>query len=388
MKPGGKGERVLTDAQLDVRAFKMTSDGTQLICLRENEDSSKTQIQIINTSGDVTKIIDLSDQHFHVFGAPVLLPDKMHVGLTIVDSSTAAAGAAAPAGAANNDSSVRPRQRRRLNRSPGQGGQAVGDHALPAAIPVHPSIAVIDLDGKNLHVIGPGMLPDWSPSGKKIVYTTVDTPPEPFALWVMNSGGGNKLPAGQTSGLNIAPVFSPDGNQIAYVNVTEDSSAIYVANRDGANAVPITATKQGELAQYGSVRWLKDGKSLEATQLANSNGKISSVGTAEESISVWAVRSDGTDLKQVSPTTASALLDVDVDRMIRSVIHEGASFMRVPVMAQFTKWDPNKRIEFSGERVYTYDDHGKRIPVPDGHYVMPNGSPLIVANGTKRISGN
>jgi len=95
----------------------------------------------------------------------------------------------------------------------------------------------------------------WSPDGSKIVYSRRSIPPFSYSVevWVMNSDGSNKQPltSGGSCGYtceNDAPDWSPDGSKIAY-----DSGAyghivgnnmyphdIYVMNPDGTNKTRIT----------------------------------------------------------------------------------------------------------------------------------------------------
>ena len=64
----------------------------------------------------------------------------------------------------------------------------------------------------------------WSPDGSKIAYERISDSPVPFlpaGLWVMNRvGGGQRLLAQADGGHGYAPLWSPDGRRIAFVERT------------------------------------------------------------------------------------------------------------------------------------------------------------------------
>ncbi|MGH7858845.1 MAG: TolB family protein, partial [Candidatus Binatia bacterium] len=149
---------------------------------------------------------------------------------------------------------------------PRQGGQSSNGEA-PAARPqteVGPSIGrvafvaggsddvyVMNLDGSQKTRLGPGLDPDWSPDGERIVYASGDTgvcstpdtissttveKPDPCEVWVMQADGSNK----RRLAVGGSPTWSPDGRLIAYVGGPTGDAEIYVMNADGSGNVRLT----------------------------------------------------------------------------------------------------------------------------------------------------
>jgi Lecithin:cholesterol acyltransferase/WD40-like Beta Propeller Repeat len=96
--------------------------------------------------------------------------------------------------------------------------------------------------------------PDWSPDGQRIAFVSARAPTTGSMddgrsrLWIMDANGANVTqftdpptnPGGQ-AGRDTGPVWSPDGQKIAFAR-TQQTSDNFVMTKgfDGANAVPIT----------------------------------------------------------------------------------------------------------------------------------------------------
>ncbi len=110
---------------------------------------------------------------------------------------------------------------------------------------------VIDADGKNLRHLTQDrysdLMPRWSPDGNRIAYTTdrastdlsdLKLGKQQVAIYDLQSGTTHVLP--DQPGLNINPVWSPDGNSIAYVSDRNGTANIYL--RDLATNVDLRVT--------------------------------------------------------------------------------------------------------------------------------------------------
>lgn len=159
--------------------------------------------------------------------------------------------------------------------------------------------------------------PDWSPDGKRIVFTrSIDagTPQEQQRLFVMSAEGtglhpvsparptgANALSAGDNSG-----EFSPDGKHIAcgsshgkVVNDEIQFSNITVMDADGAHRRQVT-----KLAPYsgddGGVAWSPDGKQLVYAH-SNAGDSVPVGGRA-----LFIIDVDGTHRRQLTPWSLGA----------------------------------------------------------------------------------
>jgi Tol biopolymer transport system component len=100
---------------------------------------------------------------------------------------------------------------------------------------LQPALYTVGRDGSDLSLLVDNADdPDWSPDGQRIVYTRGTNRIEVLSL------DANKQPIGlpTTLGQGHDPVFSPNGNKIAF----ESGRAIYKANADGSSVpVPLFA---------------------------------------------------------------------------------------------------------------------------------------------------
>ena len=168
----------------------------------------------------------------------------------------------------------------------------------------NPEIWVMDADGKNRKRLGAGMLPAWSPDGRRILYSTgpglkagsggrsvVD-------LAVMDPDGRNvkRLVREATEG-----AWSPDGRQILYEGKSgsywepfspEEFSYpdLFVVDADGSNRRQIThRTDRGETSEMGLV-WPPGGAHVLFT-LVNSFGLTEGI---------YSIGLDGKDRRQLA----------------------------------------------------------------------------------------
>lgn len=103
-------------------------------------------------------------------------------------------------------------------------------------------IVLMDSDGNNPELIGPGSYPEFSPNGKKILYQTPI--PSYVELYIMNvDGTDNKFLS--LIPFQTKPRFSPDGTRIVFSMFTTNFD-IYLINIDGSNLVNVTNSESGE----------------------------------------------------------------------------------------------------------------------------------------------
>ena len=93
----------------------------------------------------------------------------------------------------------------------------------------------------RLTAIGPyDDRPSWAPSGKKIAYVSRSTPGQ-YDLWTMNANGTGAAPVDEVTG--FAPVWSPDGRQIAFehADLAAGVRDIFTVGLSGSQALNLTA---------------------------------------------------------------------------------------------------------------------------------------------------
>jgi Tol biopolymer transport system component len=97
-------------------------------------------------------------------------------------------------------------------------------------------ITVYDRSGKALSKVGePGFYnqPNMSPDGSRAVVMRVDPRTGNQDIWTMDLASGKGTPITNDNDPQNAPIWSPDGKQVAYVSTHESISSIYRKAADG-----------------------------------------------------------------------------------------------------------------------------------------------------------
>jgi Tol biopolymer transport system component len=122
-------------------------------------------------------------------------------------------------------------------------------------------IYVIDEDGTNEtrltdNPLGAGG-PVWSPDGEQIAFARRREDPNPTDIYVMDADGTNERPLADNAVMRFGPTWSPDGKQIAYLRSHAENPGladdVYMIDENGTNetrltqthSVPETSTKLG-----------------------------------------------------------------------------------------------------------------------------------------------
>ena len=125
---------------------------------------------------------------------------------------------------------------------------------------------VMDADGTHPMRLGPAQpgdnaRPNWSPDGKKLVFQSkrdINSNPsdDNLDIYVMNSDGSHIINLTNHEADDSEPVWSPNGQQIAFLSERSGQDEIYLMNNDGTDPIPLT-----DMAVLkSSLNWSKDGR--------------------------------------------------------------------------------------------------------------------------------
>lgn len=145
-----------------------------------------------------------------------------------------------------------------------------------------------------------------SPNGK-IVYTSnergVDSSHD--QIWVMNADGRSKTRLTATDASDGSPVFSPDGQSIAFSRSNGDTR-LYVMKADGTNQTTAGAPPPGFSTGVNKIEWSPDGRKVKyenfggawVQQVFNADGSVSDAEPVNVSTNAQNLRwsADGTKL--------------------------------------------------------------------------------------------
>lgn len=116
-------------------------------------------------------------------------------------------------------------------------------------------VYVMDADGSHMHrLTAPDegdwgntysyFHPVWSPDGAHIAYTRVAGPSyadssgwSPMRIWVVDADGSNARMVSLDQDDNDSPVWSPDGDRIAYIQLDSSNARIVVVTANGTDSI-------------------------------------------------------------------------------------------------------------------------------------------------------
>jgi len=151
-------------------------------------------------------------------------------------------------------------------------------------------VYVMDSDGEAITPLTPAdqtsLSPAWSPDGQRFAYTVLAGGRGGVTVQTLGSGATLQVP-GTNTGLNITPVFSPDGRFLAYAHSDESGTDIFLANiADRCCAQRLTV---GRYADNLSPTFSPDGR------------RLAFVSTRAGPPQVYVMAADGTDQELLAP---------------------------------------------------------------------------------------
>ncbi len=189
---------------------------------------------------------------------------------------------------------------------------------------------IVDSDGANVMAITPnGMAPQWTPSGRGLVYNVVDglqnrimytdlitgaqrvlsasalyddfaptvspdgktvvfsrTSPEGTDLYSMPIDGSSS-PRRLTFGrgrANSQPSFSPDGQRLVFGSDRTGNNDVYISDADGTNAELLSTTTFGDRGFRSGPDWSPDGRSVAFSSLNGNTKQIMTINLRDQSV--------------------------------------------------------------------------------------------------------
>jgi dipeptidyl aminopeptidase/acylaminoacyl peptidase len=227
---------------------------------------------------------------------------------------------------------------------------------------------------------------DWSPDSKTIVFTQVKTPrPDDWPsadLSLVDVGTGTVKPLVQTKAAEFSPLFSPDGQSVAYV--ASDNPAtwggnarVHIIPATGGESRPLAETFDGFGRYSELVGWSADGKRLFCTEAHGTllrlialplNGSpdvfSSGAGVFSGGVSLNATRTMfGFGWETVSGPSEAAVSPVEIV-VGRTVSHVNDDFLKLPrVKTDVVHWKSPDGQAVEGLLTYPLGyEKGKRYP--------------------------
>jgi len=133
--------------------------------------------------------------------------------------------------------------------------------------------------------------PVWSPDGNKIAFTRVSDSCCGSAIFVMNADGSGIQQLTDNDSSDQLPAWSPDGNTVVFQSLPDERAAIFVMNADGTGVQQLIATDTDWIE---SPAWSPDGN------------KIAFASDQDGDYEIFVINADGTGIQQLTDNEYSS----------------------------------------------------------------------------------
>ena len=111
-----------------------------------------------------------------------------------------------------------------------------------------PILFMMDVASGQITELGEGSVPVWSPDGQRILFVLEEKPPPGVLpsrantdIYALDVATGERMPLVQDPSSDLWPVWSPDGQRIAFVSERDSlAGEIYIVNADGSDLRRLT----------------------------------------------------------------------------------------------------------------------------------------------------
>lgn len=169
----------------------------------------------------------------------------------------------------------------------GERGPFTGKLAYVSTVTGNKEIYLMDWDGFNVRKLTANgsinLNPDFSPSGKEMVFTSYKRKNPDLYRRELFTGTEARVSSAQ--GINITGAFAPDGNRIALAMSKDGNSEIYLISKEGKQLARLTSNPAIDL----SPAWSPDGRFI--AFVSDRFGKPQ----------VFVMTADGKDPKRITP---------------------------------------------------------------------------------------
>jgi TolB protein len=142
----------------------------------------------------------------------------------------------------------------------------------------------------------------WSPDGRQLVFPVVTNNPVPGQIWVMNADGSNQHAVfTDPNNLDLNATFSPDGRHIAFTRCQPNGfppCAIYRIRSDGSDLTALTNFDPNPDVVDAFPEYSPDGEKIAFTNLTRD-------GVLE---AVYLMNADGSDVRRITPPAIGAAI--------------------------------------------------------------------------------
>jgi Tol biopolymer transport system component len=129
------------------------------------------------------------------------------------------------------------------------------------------ALRVMNADGSGQRRLGGGSPGSWSPDGQEIVFSRGGSDRD---VYVMNADGSSQRNLTGNPARDGNPVWSPDGQKIAFLSDRDGNLEVYVMNADGGGQRNLTRNPAADRP----AAWSPDGQKIAFTSDRDGNGEI------------------------------------------------------------------------------------------------------------------